>query len=309
MINSKNMRKLIIVMLVIIGIGKVLGQNQEKPARLKVAVYVSGALSKDKSDVLGDYIVSAFVNSGTYSAIERTEFFLTEINKEQKYQNSGNVDDAQISKLGKQFGVNYVCIINVKQAYGSYYISARLIDVETAEVKSAANKESKFENSDEIRIISEYIITELEKDQKTRSAEISSKNDNREKKETFEKKDKTNREDGFTVFDNLAIQLATSGNVDFETAKDFCDCVSKGGMKKWRLPTVGELTQIYANKEIIWKNKDDVSPWRGNYRENNSVWSADVCDKKNKLYKTIDVNGSNNCENGKFHTICVKSVK
>ncbi len=99
----------------------------------KVAVYVTGEQS-GISKVLGDQLVAAFAKSGKYAAIERTTSFLAELNKEHGYERSGAVNDNQIAQLGVQFGVNYVCVADMTDAFGEKYISARLIDVETAEV-------------------------------------------------------------------------------------------------------------------------------------------------------------------------------
>lgn len=104
----------------------------------KVAVYVTGE-DAGINKVLGDQLVAAFAKSGRYAAIERTTSFLAELNKEQNYQHSGVVDDNQIARLGVQFGVNYVCVADITEAFGEKYISARLINVETAEIENTHN--------------------------------------------------------------------------------------------------------------------------------------------------------------------------
>lgn len=101
----------------------------------KVAVYViKNDAGKDIGRVLGDKLVAGFTNSGKYIAIERTNSFLQQLSKEQKYQRTGAVDDNDISRLGRQFGVQYVCVADVSDVFGEKFISSRLIDVETAEV-------------------------------------------------------------------------------------------------------------------------------------------------------------------------------
>jgi hypothetical protein len=77
------------------------------------------------------------VKSNSYLAVERTADFIKELNKEQTYQQSGAVDDNQISRLGKQFGVQLVCVAKVGKVGEKQFVSARLIDVETATVKSS----------------------------------------------------------------------------------------------------------------------------------------------------------------------------
>lgn len=104
----------------------------------KVAVYVMGE-DAGINKVLGSKLVSAIARSEEYTAIERTAAFLAELNKEQKYQRTGAVDDSKLSRLGKQFGVQYICVAAVSEAFNEKYLSARLIDVESAQVERTAS--------------------------------------------------------------------------------------------------------------------------------------------------------------------------
>lgn len=99
----------------------------------KVAVYMTGE-DTGVNKVLGDKLVSAFARSGKYIAVERTSSFLSELSKEQTYQRTGAVSDNEIVALGIQFGVNFVCVADVSDVFNEKFISARLIDVETAEI-------------------------------------------------------------------------------------------------------------------------------------------------------------------------------
>ncbi len=99
----------------------------------KVAVYVTGE-DAGINKVFGSKLVSAFARSEQYSAVERTIEFLSQLSKEQIYQHSGAVDDSDLSRLGKQFGVQYVCVAEISDVFGEKFVSARLIDVETAEI-------------------------------------------------------------------------------------------------------------------------------------------------------------------------------
>lgn len=111
-------------------LGNERGQNSKK-----VAVYViPNDSGKEIGRVLGDKLVAAFTNSGRYIAIERTNSFLYQLSKEQDYQRTGAVEDSDISRIGKQFGVQYVCVADVSEVFGEKFVSARLVDVETAEV-------------------------------------------------------------------------------------------------------------------------------------------------------------------------------
>lgn len=104
----------------------------------KVAVYMTGEESGVKK-VLGDQLAAAFARSGKYIAVERTASFLAELRKEHSYERTGAVKDSEIAALGIQFGVNYVCVADISEVFGEKYISARLIDVETAEIVNTHN--------------------------------------------------------------------------------------------------------------------------------------------------------------------------
>lgn len=137
------------------------GRSANSP---KVAVYVvKNEEGKNIGRVLGDKLVAGFTNSGRYIAIERTNSFLSQLNKEQKYQRTGAVDDSDISRLGKQFGVQYVCVADISDVFGEKYVSARLIDVETAEVINSHDVGGKLDNMSSCLNLANEIATNLSK--------------------------------------------------------------------------------------------------------------------------------------------------
>ncbi|MDR1342701.1 MAG: DUF1566 domain-containing protein [Prevotellaceae bacterium] len=107
--------------------------------RQKVAVYVTGNNNSSENKIIGSKLVAAITNDGYYEAVERTAAFLGQLQKEQQYQQSGNVADDQLSKLGRQFGVDLVCIAEVVPVARAFFISARLVSVETASVEATAD--------------------------------------------------------------------------------------------------------------------------------------------------------------------------
>lgn len=134
-------------------------------AQQKVAVYVtsnSNEVDEAAKQIIGTELVSAIIKTNQYDAVERTADFLSQISTEQGYQRSGNVDDNQISALGKQFGVDYVCVANLVVYSGNtYYIQARLIDVETATVHSVARETSSLNDIDEMILASSRVASKL----------------------------------------------------------------------------------------------------------------------------------------------------
>lgn len=142
------------------GLLNTLAQAQE--GRKKVAVYVTPTGNKDVDVILGDKLVAGFAQSGRFCAIERTNGFLKQLGKEQGYQQSGAVDDNELTRLGKQFGVDYVCIAKTAALFGDYYITSRLIDVETGEVANSDKAEGvKLNTSAEVVVVASNIAKTL----------------------------------------------------------------------------------------------------------------------------------------------------
>jgi len=124
------------------------------PAKPKIAVYVTGGKDVGENKALGTYILDALTASGRYTTIERSESFLAEIDNEQIAQRSGAIDDSQISRLGKQSGVSFVCVADITQALRGSQISARILDVETAEVVTMGVSTSPLKTMDDLRKVS-----------------------------------------------------------------------------------------------------------------------------------------------------------
>jgi hypothetical protein len=127
-------------------------------AKPKIAVYVTGVKDAGENKAFGTYILDAFIKSNRYIAIERSETFLDEIDSEQKKQRSGAIDDEQISRVGKQSGIQYVCVADITQALKTYQVSARILDVETAKVITVGVSESPLNTLDELRTVSADVV-------------------------------------------------------------------------------------------------------------------------------------------------------
>ena len=199
-----------------------------------VAVYVTGP-QPSINKILGDQFVKSFAQSGDYKAIERTASFLTELNKEQSYQEGGAVDNNQITRLGKQFGAQLVCVVEALDAFGQYYVSARLIAVETAEVLNSSNAYSKLDNLQEVITVASSMAEEL-----TGIAELKEKELAKLKKAV---------EAGYMQIGDV-YYLVTPLTQEFtqSEAYEYASTFTYGGLKGWRLPTCQEALMI--NNEV-----------------------------------------------------------
>ena len=145
------MRKALIILLSLFAIAVAQG----KP---KIAVYVTGAKDPGVDKALGTMMLSALVNSGRYQAVERSEEFLKQLAAEHSKQRSGTIENDQIKKLGKQFGVDFICIADVTPALGSYSVSARIMNVESAEIVAMGNTDSQMSVLSELSDASQRIV-------------------------------------------------------------------------------------------------------------------------------------------------------
>ena len=128
----------------------------------KIAVYVTGDttfINEKKS--LSTKMQYKLVNSGRYTVIERTSAFIEAIDKEHIKQRSGAIDDSQISKLGKQFGARFVCVGDITTSVGAFHVSARIIDVETAEVVAMGEDFTQLRNPDDLEMVSDKVAKQL----------------------------------------------------------------------------------------------------------------------------------------------------
>jgi len=126
-----------------------------------IAVYVTGDVPDNEKKAFGTIMLSTLVNSGKYRGIERSESFLAEVDKEHVKQRSGAIDDSQISALGKQFGVKYICVADITKAFRAYHVSARIIDVETAEVPFIGETSSPLKTMDDLKDASDKVVESM----------------------------------------------------------------------------------------------------------------------------------------------------
>jgi len=127
----------------------------------RIAVYVTGNVGNNEKKALGTNMLASLVKSGRYKTIERNEDFLSAIDKEQIKQRSGAIDDNQISTLGRQFGVKFVCIADITPALGEFLVSARIVDVETAVVDLIGRSPSQLKTMADLMKVSDEVVTNM----------------------------------------------------------------------------------------------------------------------------------------------------
>lgn len=128
----------------------------------KVAIYVTGGNDTGINKVLADKLVESFVKSGKYTAIERSNTFLSELSKEQRFNETGKFNDNDIIGIAKTLGVDLVCIAEVSDVLGEKYVSARLINVQTTEIITTSNSGNLIlKTMPDLLILSDKLASEL----------------------------------------------------------------------------------------------------------------------------------------------------
>ena len=104
--------------------------QSQKPA---IAVYVTGGSNPGEDKFLNTRMFAALDKINLFKQVERADVFQDQVAKELYKQMDGSVANKEIRKAGKQFGVQYICVVEVAFAFGMTQFSARILDVETME--------------------------------------------------------------------------------------------------------------------------------------------------------------------------------
>jgi len=150
--------KKLAILLVILFCAMAFAQSDEPP---KIAVYVTGDLGESESRALETEMLNALVKSGRYIAVERSEAFVAEIDREMVTQHGGSVDDDQISVLGKRFGVQYICVADVAAVFDAHQMSVRILDVETTQIMFAGRSDGMLNSVGALMVISNAVVNNM----------------------------------------------------------------------------------------------------------------------------------------------------
>lgn len=176
------------------------------------------------------------------------------MSKEQNYQRTGAVDDNELSRLGKQFGVQLVCVADVSEVFGQKYVSARLIDVESAEVVNASNSANKsMNNMAELMNVANSLAQELtSKTAQEKAAEAMALIKEQEETEQMLLEGFAN---GYIKCGNIYALISYS-KVRWCKAGDIARSCRIGGYNDWRVANITELNVVKQACRYYYANKD-----------------------------------------------------
>ena len=148
--KSREFLKYAVFALLVLGMIPIRAQNASG-SRMKFAVYVTGIKDGKPLTDMDEEMSSAhgtasdvMINSGKYEMIERSQAFLKQVREEQKYQQSGVVDDKQIAAIGKANGAQKICVVQLTCKGRGLLVVARIVDVES----ETASQSGRVQKSD-----------------------------------------------------------------------------------------------------------------------------------------------------------------
>ena len=118
---------------------------QEHRQRLAILDPVMSDADDGMKLVVREIVSSVFVNNGDkYTILERS--LLDKVMQEAKFSNTGAVDEAQATELGKLAGADKIVLTVVSKVGTRCMLSIKLINVETATIEKQHSKVVKYES-------------------------------------------------------------------------------------------------------------------------------------------------------------------
>jgi len=103
-----------------------------------LAVYVTGDKTENEKKTLANEITNSLVKSGRYTAAERSGDFFAALAKERGAQRAA-LSDSRVMEAAKEHGAEHLCVADIAGVLGTFYVSIRVIDLETGEVEAVGS--------------------------------------------------------------------------------------------------------------------------------------------------------------------------
>ena len=244
--------------------GSFISEKKNKPEIKTVDNYVAifdfevRDKDKDISRPLADRVIHVFSQSDKYEVIDRGN--MNKILGEQKFQMSGCVAQECKVEAGQILGVGKIVNGSVGLVGKTYYLTLQLIDVKTGKVELSAEDVCKCEIDDLLgstmklakKLLGEKVEQPVETELKPVTTTIAIVPPAVPAKETA-------RDGRFIAYDNGTVLdtrtnlmwAATDNGADINwaSAKYYCENYRDGGYTDWRMPTQDELAGLYDSSK------------------------------------------------------------
>ncbi len=142
-LRRSSVKSLLVVALFLFGAMSVVGQTAEKPTVAVLDAFLDEGIDSSAGLPVTEKIIEALVASNRYTVLDRGS--VRQVLEEKKFQLSGLVADSEIKQAGVYLGAAYVCVAKVSRVGRTYFVSGKIIDVETGEIVAQNSQEGRGE--------------------------------------------------------------------------------------------------------------------------------------------------------------------
>jgi len=122
----------------------------------KVAVFdPAGKVDEVIKEIVREEISTIFVNASGYTVLRQQR--VNKVLEENSFQRSSLADNSQISEMGKRMGANLVFVSSVTKLSSNYYVSCKMIDVQTAGVTMQRTAQTQRGMDDLIAVVQKLV--------------------------------------------------------------------------------------------------------------------------------------------------------
>jgi hypothetical protein len=129
-----------------------------------IAGYVFGEDNVRNAEELAEAVVTGLVNDRKYSQPRRrsAEFFREVEKAQDRAQRRGKLlEDKDFCRIGDEFGVDYLCIIDIERAGRGASIWARIINLDNCALVATGESTALIRNSGEINAVASQLVSQL----------------------------------------------------------------------------------------------------------------------------------------------------
>ena len=251
-----------------------------KPKSMAVATFDinNNAVSKDDAEGVTELYIAELVSSGKVDIVDRNNF--NKLLKEMQFQTSDWANSEKTVKLGTAIGAKVISRGQIIKLGSKMYLSATVIDVNTAGVVSSAKVQ--FDSIDSVFDILPNFVKTITENLSLKIGDIGP--------------------GGGLVFyieGNRAWECSeVLGERDWSEAKTLCSEYRGGGYEDWYLPNREELNYIYQNLRRP-----------GKISGNSLFWSSSADNNDNPWKQRFSSGSQDNFTYDKFNTYSVRAVR
>ena len=241
---------------IILFLGTLLTLNSIMFSQNIIAVFVTGNDSSAEKMAFGTKFVAAISNQSEYEVVEYTDLFYDKLDKDTSFMLSGNISNNMILQLGKEFGVDFVCAIDISTLFGEKYIRAKLLSIKNGEILKVSNVNDTWNDMNGLISAVDSLSVEFIETIKNGGKEQIGPKHIIINKQTYE-----------------VMPYDMDGHT-WQDAMDVCDNLTIYGKNDWYLPGKKELIEVYKNRDEIGGFMGD---WYWSSSEVNGISAWNLC--------------------------------